>query len=154
MIWELNVAKNHTYAIDLLNFSYSVTSGNFIVFSAFMPMCSFIIITRVPEHWVQHIFGEMTENNEQLKKKQVSKPVEFSCMRINKWLFNKLTVRCKVKKELPCFLSWVTREMNSAEKCHVSVACPTGLKGYRNIKESVIIYLSFPKELTLVLLPK
>lgn len=37
------------YAIDLLNFSYSVTSGNFIVFSAFMPVCSFIIITHVPE---------------------------------------------------------------------------------------------------------
>lgn len=73
MIWELNVAKNHTHEIDFLNFSYSMTSSNFIVFSAFMPVCSFIFITHVPENWVQHILGEIIENNEQLKKK-VSKP--------------------------------------------------------------------------------
>lgn len=68
MIWELYVAKKHIYAIDLLNFSYSVTSGNSIVFSAFMPVCSFIIITHVPGNWVQRILGEVIENNEQLKK--------------------------------------------------------------------------------------
>lgn len=63
---DLNVTKNNTFVIDLLNFSYSVTSSNFIVFSVFMLVHSFTIIAHVPENCIQSIFREITENNKQL----------------------------------------------------------------------------------------
>lgn len=68
LFWELNVTTNNTYVIDLLKFSYSVTSSNFIVFSVFILVYSFIIIAHVPENCLQNILREIRENNEQLKK--------------------------------------------------------------------------------------
>lgn len=122
LFWELNVTKSDTFVIDLLNFNCSVSSSNFFVFSVFMLVYSFIIIGHVPENWVQNISREMLENNEQLKKKTPDYQtwgIQMHAFGTNGCLFNKLRVRCKVKKELPCFpvMSCERNELSRKMSC-------------------------------------